>query len=157
MKSFWRDEKMEETICMWHPRRGFSAASENVLHGGTSGSLIDCNGVWLAIADRYRRGGRRFGDLPIDWWYVSRNFHVELKHPVPTDQGPLAVYTRLIEVSGRKTFTESKILLGEKELVTGTTFSIAVPLTRRGLEDLIYPTNEWLVIKVLHFFGLAYP
>lgn len=149
IKSFWRDEKKEETVCVWLPQKRFTAATLKTLHGGTSGSLIDCSGVWLAIADRYRREERPFGNLPIDWWYVSRNFHVELKRPVPANKGPLTVYTKLIDVFGRKTFTESRIFLGDEELVTGTTFSIAIPIKREMLESLCKPLRWLLFVRAI--------
>ena len=39
IKSFWRDDKMEETICAWYPGKRFSAVTREVLHGGSFSRL----------------------------------------------------------------------------------------------------------------------
>jgi len=72
------------TISKWMARPHFISGLLNALHGGTSGTLVDCPLIWTATADEYAREGREFGDTPLIW-FVTRKMTVEFLKPTPMD------------------------------------------------------------------------
>ena len=123
IKSFWAGD---ETVSDWTPRSEFAAGPKDVLFGGTIGSLMDCHGIWTAIADAYRREERDIGSgTPI--WYVTASLQVQYRKPTPIDL-PLSLVGRATEASERKTLVSCSLTSDGVERATAELVAVRVPL-----------------------------
>lgn len=118
IKSMWADEEKIATICRWKIRKWCTAGLPDHLHGGAAGSLLDCNGVWIAIATKCKLENRLIGSEPFVW-YVTRFFEVDLPLPIPMDVGFLEVRTKVLEFTEKKCVAFGSIWANGKELVLG--------------------------------------
>ena len=111
IKSYWVTDKRLETICSWKMKKRYSAASENVLHGGCSASLMDCHSIWTAIAARYDLEKLPFGSSAI--WYETAAMHFQLLKHIPIDAGILTIIARVEELKqhSRKCVVFSEIIV----------------------------------------------
>ncbi|KKU06369.1 MAG: Thioesterase family protein [Parcubacteria group bacterium GW2011_GWA2_45_30] len=160
IKSFWYDELKEITVCIWQPQLWFAAATPDILHGGTSGSLIDCHAIWTAMATRYKRENRAFGSPPYLWWDVTRNFSIDLMKKVPTDQGHLEILAKAVEMDDHKAIVEARIMLHGEEKVFGRVVAVSTKPSQEMMDLLLHP-SPWfekmaLTFKILKYLGKSH-
>src|SRR5262249_21321656 len=68
----------------FRPHPEHAAGPRHVLNGGIIATVLDCHGVCTAVADGYRRAGRRIGDgEPI--WFATGTLTVTYAKPAPVD------------------------------------------------------------------------
>ncbi len=105
IKSFWSGEA--ESVCRFRPQAHQAAGPRSVLNGGIIATVIDCHAVCTAIADAYRREGRRLGEGALIW-YVTGSLRVDYRRPTPIDRD-VEVRARIVESDARKTWLECEV------------------------------------------------
>ena len=105
IKSFWSGER--ESVCRFQPRSHQAAGPRGLLNGGIIATVIDCHGVCTAIADAYRREGRRMGEGELIW-YVTGSLQVDYRRPTPIDR-QVEIRARIVGHEGRKTRVECEL------------------------------------------------
>ena len=122
IRSFWDGD---ETACEWTPRPEFAAGPTHILYGGTIASVIDCHGIWTAIAQAYRTEGREIGTGPVIW-FATASLQVSYRKPTPIDR-PVSLRARVTETSGRKSLVSCSLSSGGIETATGELVAVRVP------------------------------
>lgn len=100
LKSYWTID-YSAVVATHYPTPKYNAGFENVMYGGLVASLIDCHSIWAAIADAYRREGRKHGALPAIS-YVTGQLNVRYLKPTPLDQ-PILLKATIEQAERRKT------------------------------------------------------
>ncbi len=139
VKSYWFDERKNETICVWRPQRFYSSGMENVLHGGTIGDLVDCNGVWAIMAHHYSVIGRELGTEPVIW-YATRYFETDLPKKTPMDD-VILVRSQVIEITERKGTALMRIWAGGRECARGKVVAVRIELTKEEIAKFLNKEN----------------
>lgn len=81
------EAELDPLVCDWMPSPHHEAFG-NVLNGGIIGAVLDCHGNWAAAWYLMKRDG-----LEQPPPTVTRDFHVRLTRPTPTD-GPVHLVAR---------------------------------------------------------------
>jgi N-acetylglutamate synthase-like GNAT family acetyltransferase/acyl-coenzyme A thioesterase PaaI-like protein len=94
----------DATVARFLPSPEHNAGPEAWLNGGIVATLLDCHGIFAAIADAYRREGRPFASAPLIW-YVTGSLSVRYERPIPIDR-EVRLVARVQTAADRKTAVE---------------------------------------------------
>ena len=94
------------------------------LNGGIVATLLDCHGIFTAMADAYEREGRAFAAAPLIW-YVTGALAVRYERPTPIDR-EVRLIARAQAVEGRRTEVECKLFSGETVCATASVVAVRV-------------------------------
>ena len=94
IKSHWDGA---EATCSWQAQPYHSAAP-GVLNGGVIASIIDCHGIWTAIAATYQHEQRDYASQPAVW-YVTGALNITYLRPTPL--GSVLLRARVRELGAR--------------------------------------------------------
>ncbi len=84
-------EDGDVVVCSWTPEKHHEAF-DGMLSGGIAGTLLDCHSNWAAAWHLMNKRGERTPPCT-----VTAEFHVKLKRPTPTNNGPLKLTARVVE------------------------------------------------------------
>lgn len=124
LKSYWSSEEQTNTICDWQPRPEFAAGPRHIMYGGTIGSIIDCHGIWTAIANAYRIAERPIGTGRM-LWYATASLQITYRKPVPLAE-PLTLRAWVTESSERKALVSCTLTSAGEERATGELVAVLV-------------------------------
>jgi acyl-coenzyme A thioesterase PaaI-like protein len=131
IKSHWHGD---DTICHYSPLPHQAAGPRHLLNGGIIATLIDCHGIFTAIADAYRREARPLGSTP-HLWYATGALAVRYLRPTPID-GTVELQGRVTAVDGKKTRVACTLSAGDKIRAEAELTAVRVPPSwRHGAES----------------------
>jgi len=111
-------------VARFSPSPEHNAGPEAWLNGGIVATLLDCHGVFAAIADAYAREEREFASAPLIW-YVTGSLSVRYERPTPIDREARLV-ARVRSIAGRKTTVDCSLRSGGLVCATGMVVAVRV-------------------------------
>jgi acyl-coenzyme A thioesterase PaaI-like protein len=125
LKSRWSTADPELAVAAFRPHPEHVAGPRHVLNGGIIATVLDCHGVCSAVADGYRRAGRRIGDgEPI--WFATGTLTVTYTKPAPVD-ADLEVHARVERVGDRTTVVACELRADQEVRARATVTAVRVP------------------------------
>ena len=124
IKSFWDENKLEESVAYFTPKPHHTAIPGYV-YGGLLASLIDCHGTGTAAAAAYRQAGRSMDTEPA-LRFLTGSLHVDYLKPTPMGV-TLEIRGKVKEEKGRKIVIEEWIVANGITTVRGEVVAVQVP------------------------------
>jgi acyl-coenzyme A thioesterase PaaI-like protein len=121
LKSFWEGER---SVSDWQPSPEHAAGPKHVLNGGIIATLIDCHAICTAVADAYRREGRRIGEGEVIWC-VTANLAVRYLEPTPI-VSPVHLEAEIARREGRKSWVAVTLSSQGKPRATAEVLAVRV-------------------------------
>ena len=127
IRSRWDPTESSVSVCEFIPAAHHSAYPPDVVNGGVIALVIDCHAICTAIADAYRRAGRKIGDDGETILYATGSLTVSYKAPARL-HGKLVARARIVEVSDRRTELEVTVTDSSGQITAeGTVTAVRVP------------------------------
>lgn len=124
LQSFWSHREGGLAVCDWKPRPEFAAGPQHIVYGGTLASIIDCHGIWTAIATAYLQADRPIGSEP-RLWYATASLKVNYLLPTPIDES-LHLEAIVTETSNRKSLVSCTLSAAGETTVTADMVAVLV-------------------------------
>ena len=119
IKSHWVGD---ELVCRWQPPPHL-IGHPGVVYGGTIASVVDCHGIWTAMASYCRREGIPFDahvKLPA---FVTARLAVTYARPADI-AAPLELRAREIDCSERRSTVACRVLQGAIECASAEVVAV---------------------------------
>lgn len=107
----------------WTPDKHFKAGPDHILNGGIIGTLIDCHGVFTAVAQAAKNDNV---DIDESLWFVTGTLKVVYLKPTVIDR-PVELRAKVVEKKGKKSVVEVLLFSEGIETVKGEVIAIKVP------------------------------
>lgn len=124
LKSYWLDEKKEQTIAKFTPKPCHTAIP-GFVYGGLIASLIDCHGTGSASAASYKNEQRELGSLPA-LRFVTAALNVTYLAPTPLGV-ELTLIGNITEISNRKVIIEINLFANNIICAKGSVVAVKMP------------------------------
>lgn len=98
LKTYWKNENKNVTISTFIPKKFHKAGPDHILNGGIIGTIIDCHGVFTAVASLSKEEGT---EISHNLWHVTGTLTVKYLKPTPIDR-PVTLIGKIIERQGKK-------------------------------------------------------
>lgn len=122
IKSRWNGD---EAVCVWHPKPEHMAGPKHILNGGIIGTIMDCHGIWTAIAHAYREEDREISSPPMIW-YVTGSLKVNYLKPTPIDV-PVELRSHVQSIRGKITIVHCALSSDGVITAKGEVLAVKVP------------------------------
>lgn len=123
IKSFWSGE--EESLCRFLPAAHHCAGPKGYVNGGIIATVADCHCVCTAMAEGYRRAGRKIGVGEVVL-YVTGSLSVTYVAPAPIDQ-ELLFRARIVSSDEKKTVLSCDVHAGSVRVAAAEVVAVRVP------------------------------
>lgn len=119
IKSHWEGD---ELACRWQPPP-HHIGHPGVVYGGAIASVVDCHGIWTALAEHCRAAGIAL-DAKAPAFVTGR---LTVNYLRPADIGrPLELRARVLDRSERRSTVACRVLQGDVECATAEVIAVRV-------------------------------